>query len=106
MRPALKQVENLLNGKGNSMFKGFQKASQRKNSQNVQPFDVSSTLTGNTTPTKQQTQLSKEDVRAMIDKTVEQVKSELQSCSSALQTLNDALDYTNSTLQESKENQN
>jgi len=40
-------------------------------------------VTGNTTPTKQQSvsqpPLSKEEVRTMIEKTVEKVKSEMQT---------------------------
>lgn len=42
----------------------------------------------------------------MIDKTVDKVKNELGTYSQAIQQLNDALEYTNSTLQESEENQN
>ncbi len=41
----------------------------------------------------------------MIEKTVDKVKSELQTHQQALQQLNDALDYTNSSLQESEEAQ-
>lgn len=64
------------------------------------PIDVSNRSMMSSTPTKAAAPgLQKEDVKSMIDEQVSDIKSELNTYNVAIQNMNQALEYTNCSVQ-------